>query len=155
MGTVIAWPLATLPTGSESGKWLECNGQAVNASLYPKLTVLMSYTPNYSGVFLRGYGSQNSYHYGTILHLSGNLGELQGDSIRNITGSIEMPEMYPDHSSGSSGAFYQYLYDTARTYRVNGSGYGAVTYFDTSRIVPTSNENRPVNKAVRYLIKAK
>jgi len=54
---VIAWPLSTLPTDTELDKWLECNGQAVNATLYPKLAVLMSNTPNYQGVFLRGYGS--------------------------------------------------------------------------------------------------
>lgn len=27
--------------------------------------------------------------------------------------------------------------------------------FDASRVVPTAEENRPVNKAVRYFIKAK
>jgi hypothetical protein len=114
----------------------------------------MSYTPNYQGIFLRGYGSQYSYHYNTVLHSSANLGDLQGDSIRNITGWVAMPEMYPDNSYGSDGAFYQYLYNTERTYRVNGSGYGATTYFDTSRVVPVANENRPLNRAVRYLIKA-
>ena len=27
--------------------------------------------------------------------------------------------------------------------------------FDASRVVPTAEENRPINKAVRYFIKAK
>ena len=27
--------------------------------------------------------------------------------------------------------------------------------FDASRVVPVANENRPINKAVRYFIKAK
>lgn len=30
-----------------------------------------------------------------------------------------------------------------------------MTRLDTSRVVPTANENRPVNQAVRYLIRAR
>ena len=30
-----------------------------------------------------------------------------------------------------------------------------LTSFDASRVVPTAEENRPINKAVRYFIKAK
>ena len=29
------------------------------------------------------------------------------------------------------------------------------TMFDLSRVVPTGNENRPVNMAVRYLVRAR
>lgn len=34
-------------------------------------------------------------------------------------------------------------------------GGGAILDFDASHVVPTANENRPINKAVRDLIKAK
>lgn len=151
VGTVIAWPLSSDPTGAEKGKWLECNGQPVDPTKYPKLAALMNTTPNYAGVFLRGFGSQNSNHYGSVLHQSANLGELQGDTIRNITGSF-----MADTNSAyfSNGAFF---YNHTGLNGDNG-GYAdeiALYSFDASRVVPTAEENRPINKAVRWLIKAR
>ena len=146
-----------MPNGSDSGKWLECNGQAVDAIAYPKLAALMSNTPNYQGVFLRGHGTQtfnqiNGTLYGVTQtnYSSANLGEIQGDAIRNITASYG--EML--HTECFSGA----MYETGRTgYRtfpdaMYPSGFSV---FDASRVIPTSNENRPINRAVIYLIKAK
>ena len=58
--------------------------------VYPELVALIGWNvPNYQGVFLRGYGGQTSYHYGAVGHWSVESGELQGDTIRNITGDIE------------------------------------------------------------------
>lgn len=82
---IVAWMLATDPSDS----YLECNGQSIDSSKYPKLYALMHNTPDYRGVFLRGLGNQ---------------------SYSQINGSI------------------------------NGI---------------TDNEIRPINKAVRYFIKAK
>jgi len=63
---------------------------SVFLSVYPELAALVGYyIPNYAGVFLRGYGGQTSYHYGAVGHWSVESGELQGDTIRNITGDIE------------------------------------------------------------------
>lgn len=46
-------------------------------SVYPELVALVGGNiPNYQGVFLRGYGSQTSYHYGVVEHWSAGLGEL-------------------------------------------------------------------------------
>lgn len=151
VGTVIAWPLVADPGGSDKDKWIECNGQAVDAIKYPKLAALMSHVPNYRGVFLRGYGAQTSTHFGVVLHESGELGALQGDSIRNIVGSIlaNGVEAWPI----LTGTFYK----AGEAYQ-NGYGHsqGPVPkiMFDASRAVPTDTENRPVNVAVRYLIKA-
>lgn len=63
--------------------------------------------------------------------------------------------MYPDSNQGtwSSGAFYQKLGYVERSYRVSGGGNEANTYFDISRIVPTSNENRPFNVSLLPCIK--
>jgi len=36
-----------------------------------------------------------------------------------------------------------------------GGAAGHVLEFDSSRVVPTANENRPVNVAVRYLIRTR
>ena len=72
VGSIIAWCLEINPDDS----YLECNGQVVDSSKYPKLYALMHNTPDYRGVFLRGLGGN-----------SAALGALQGDAIRNITAS--------------------------------------------------------------------
>ena len=141
VGMVIAWTLATNPLDN----YLECNGQAVDGSKYPKLYTLMHNTPDYRGIFLRGLGGNST-----------SLGELQGDAIRNITGSFMVAGNGNDHGLGQpqSGAFYQSWRTSGSEWGNNGTPY-YMTYFDASRVVPVAIENRPVNKAVRYFIKAK
>ena len=144
VGMIIAWASAKNPDG---GTWLECNGQSCAA--YPKLVAVLgrSTVPDYRGVFLRGYGSRTSSHYGTVTHQSGALGELQGDAIRNITGSMATSMSYAD------GKLFQMSY-VIRTFDRDGGGPVNATSFDASRVIPTANENRPINMAVRYFIKA-
>ncbi|WP_051643861.1 phage tail protein [Bilophila wadsworthia] len=87
VGTVITWPSNSWP--SDRDNWLECNGQSISSAVYPELTSLVgSRVPDYRGIFLRGHGSQVSTHYGTVTHTSAGLGELQGDAIRNISGTF-------------------------------------------------------------------
>ena len=108
----------------------------------------------YQGMFLRGYGSQYSFHYGTVLHSSGNLGDLQGDAIRNITGSIARATNSAAWVGSTSGIFGTILPDgTGVGGNQQSPNYKGVD-FDASRMVPTANENRPINKAVRFLIRA-
>lgn len=141
IGMVVAWTLSVNPSDS----YLECNGQAVDSTKYPKLYALMHNTPDYRGVFLRGLGGNST-----------SLGELQGDAIRNITGSFMVAGNGNDHGLGQpqSGAFYQSWRTSGSEWGNNGTPY-YMTYFDASRVVPVAIENRPVNKAVRYFIKAK
>ena len=134
---VVAWTLATDP----SDNYLECNGQAVDSTKYPKLYALMHNTPDYRGIFLRGLGGN-----------SASLGELQGDAIRNITGNFNAT----DNNSwniNANGVFYGQTIGAGD--RGGEAGEYKKYYFDASRVVPTANENRPINKAVRYFIKAK
>ena len=140
---VVAWTLSVNP----SDNYLECNGQAVDSTKYPKLYELMHNTPDYRGVFLRGLGGN-----------SASLGILQGDAIRNITGT--MGGSASDKAGlwdYGTGVFYQFnlgrssVEYSRRYYNHVSQGMG----FDASRVVPVANENRPVNKAVRYFIKAK
>lgn len=110
----------------------------------------MTNTPDYQGVFLRGFGSQSSSHYGVTIHSSGGLGILQGDAIRNITGGVAGGSV---EESGASafGAIY-----ISGSYPGSGTGWSDSGWrLDASRVVPTANENRPINKAVNYLIRAK
>ena len=143
VGMVVAWTLSVNP----SDNYLECNGQVVDGSKYPKLYALMHNVPDYRGVFLRGLGGN-----------SASLGELQGDAIRNITGT--MGGSASDKAGlwdYGTGVFYQFnlgrssVEYSGRYYNYVSQGMG----FDASRVVPVANENRPINKSVRYFIKAK
>ena len=153
VGTVITWPSSSWPPDADN--WLECNGQAINSTVYPELVALIGWNvPNYQGVFLRGYGGQNSYHYGAVGHWSVGLGELQGDGIREISASFSTGGQHG--IGGASGSFgvtggqgYDWKYGgTGNTY------WGGIDFY-ASRVTPVVGEVRPVNRAVRYLIRAR
>lgn len=140
VGMVVVWPVATNPADTES--WLECNGQSTAG--YPELAAVVGANiPDLRGKFLRGLGGN-----------SAELGLTQGDAIRNITGTLSAyhQAQYQIRSSGAFG--HTYL-----NYGESGSSRShpetALYHFDASRQVPTANENRPINTAVRYLIRAK
>ena len=107
--------------------------------IYPELHALVGGSvPNYQGMFLRGLGGN-----------AAPLGQYQGDAIRNITGMSGM-----SHSTITpSGSFYSGRRQDG--YILTGSWNWHVVYMDASRVVPTADENRPVNKAVRYMIRAR
>ena len=114
-------------------------------AVYPVLAGIMpgGRTPNYEGMFLRGLGGE-----------SAALGTTQGDAIRNITG--DWPAVftmeYPNRQATGAARWHNSInyYVTLHGNRDNQGGLS----FDASRVVPTAAENRPVNQAVRYLIRA-
>ena len=111
--------------------------------------------PNYQGVFLRGYGGQTSYHYGAVGHWSAGLGELQGDGIREIWGELSYLPRSRDGEVGQSGSLA--FWNEGRNQWMNDTGKapsGAMNFY-ASRSTPVVGEVRPVNRAVRYLIRAK
>lgn len=151
VGTVIIWTKEIIPEG-----WLECNGQPVNEALYPDLHKLMPSTPNYQGMFLRGAGSQsfvqnNGWSVGNTntVYASAGLGQIQGDATRRITGWFSL-----DNQSPFCGGIFYNTRMTGNDY--NASGWEPVTQmnFDNARFAPTAAEIRPVNIAVKYIIKA-
>jgi hypothetical protein len=81
----------------------------------------------------------------------------QGDAIRNITGymggdRIVGVNRVGAHASGVISAAFSSNPTDAGGSR---SGHGFYTVdINASRVVPTAAENRPVNVAVRYLIRA-
>ena len=107
---------------------------------YSELSALLGgQVPDLRGLFLRGHGGS-----------SAALGVRQDDAIRNIKGQITGNGLM---SGGATGPFYSW-------YTQNfGIGNGAYdkngVAFDASRVVPTAEENRPVNQAVRYLVRAR
>ena len=76
---------------------------------------------------------------------------LQGDCIRNITGKHTGEDDDKTVSSMPTGCFYSG--DVVRG-TDSGSNNHWWLHFDASRVVPTDTEVRPINKAVRYLIRA-
>ena len=124
------------------------------AQAYPELfAVVGARVPDYRGLFLRGHGSQASSHYGVVTHQSGGLGQLQGDGIREIHASISGTANRGVFGSSYTGGF-----------SVSGSAHGpsrdgdwsqgnTLTFY-ASRVTPVVGEIRPVNRAVRHLIRA-
>jgi len=151
VGTVITWPSNSWP--SDRDNWLECNGQSISSAVYPELVgVVGSQVPDYRGIFLRGQGSQTSTHYGTVTHSSAALGQLQGDGIRTIWGTFVGGDWSGHDKGGSSGAFWP----AGNAGVQEGDDYNQIHYsFDVSRVTPVVGEVRPVNRAVRYLIRAR
>ena len=154
VGTIVAWPVAK---AMASNKYLECNGQAIpSGSQYYELKNVLSSdrVPDYRGVFLRGYGNVSTSHYGSVTHSSGSLGTIQGDAIRNITGTCLIMYYGNGNSSGClymSGGWQDSLPpDWANDYT---EMVGTIN-INASRVVPISNENRPVNTAVKWYIRA-
>lgn len=147
VGTVIAWTQEAIPEG-----WLECNGEPVNRMLYPDLHALMPNTPDYRGMFLRGAGSQTLEHgrYGSVTHGTA-LGKIQGDTIRNITGDFTPVD---GGALGAHGAFYTEPSQRHHIYGVAPLWNSEIYKFNINRVVPTAEENRPVNIGVKFIIKA-
>lgn len=150
---------AKIPEG-----YLLCNGQEVSRTTYKDLFDVIGTTygsssgttfkvPDLQGKFIRGNGSTTINHgsYGNTTHTSAALGITQGDAIRNIIGSI-----YGSHSSllgGTNGAFYASNYSVYRSsIEVAGGSYNG-GHLDVSRVVPTAEENRPINMSMNYIIK--
>ena len=124
--------------------------------VYPELVGVVGWNvPNYQGVFLRGYGGQTSYHYGAVGHWSSRLGELQGDGIREIWGELSYLPRSRDGEVGQSGSLA--FWNEGRNQWMNDAGKapsGAMNFY-ASRSTPVVGEIRPVNRAVRYLIRAR
>ena len=141
VGMILAWPVGQNPEDMDN--WLECNGQSISPSVYPELfAVLGNSVPDLRGLFLRGHGGN-----------SAALGVQQGDAIRNIQGSFGSYLAWYI-SPGSPSPFY-WSSDMNDSAGSTGSSRFRTSYFDASRVVPTAEENRPVNTAVRYLVRAR
>lgn len=131
VGMVIAWTLATNP----SDNYLECNGQSIDSTKYPKLYQLMHNVPDYRGMFLRGLGGN-----------SADLGELQNYALIEHTHEITMPASHGKSGNGGIPRFSDGdVWSNNKTKLTTG----------ITDDIPIANEVRPINKAVRYFIKAK
>lgn len=105
--------------------------------------------PDLRGQFLRGLDMGIGVDEGRAL------GSAQGDAIRNITAFHSWTGVCAnpfEDNIPQNGAFYGEPTGTGYTW-VKGPYYGNKLYFDASRVVPTAEENRPVNIALIAQIK--
>lgn len=155
VGTIFASPVQAPISGT-----LICDGSAISRTDYAELFAFLGTTygagdgsttfniPDYRGKFLRGYLAGTSEYFGTA----------QGDAIRNITGYMSA---YTDTGKGifkdTSGAYTVPDANTDGISKLKTDGTyegssGRSLYFNASAVVPTANENRPVNYAVTWCI---
>ncbi|MCG3462016.1 phage tail protein [Xenorhabdus bovienii] len=143
IGATIEWQSeAAIPYG-----FMENNGREFDKTRYPDLLKVFpsGRLPDDRGLFKRGLDTMGGISRG--LDPGRKLGTEQGDAIRNITGGFGSPTI--ERGGYGDGAFASTFKDGGRS---SGSGGGSITFtFDASRVVPTANENRPINKAVIYI----
>lgn len=147
VGTIIAWAGLTPPAG-----YLECSGQILKRTIYQDLfkaigtvwgtTAVDNFKlPDFTSAarFLRSCGDGL------------NVGNVQGDAIRNITGTFN-PWAFKT-ALGVEGVFEEGTVG-AQCFNAAGANNSQTVKFDASRVVPTAEENRPKNAVVMYCIKA-
>lgn len=155
IGMITIWATADpIPDG-----WLECNGQSVNSVKYPEyVSKFGAAVPDYRGFFLRGYGGKSAAlgvaqdysvqtnGYNKILFHDFGLGKI--DYVKNID--------YVNPTIPDNPAFEMTpgsISTTSESKQVVTSG--SVLKMQDVGITITSEagETRPVNKAVRYIVK--
>jgi hypothetical protein len=152
-GSIICFA-GTKRTRFDNGGYFYCDGRAVSRREYPDLFDAIGETygkgdgvntfnvPDFRGCFLRGAGGNSS-----------PTGQLQGDAIRNIVGhaSVITISVSGENALREDKTKDIFIVPGHRDLRPNSSLVNLS--FDAARVVPTANENRPINFAVHYYIK--
>ena len=127
VGMILAWPVGQNPEDMDN--WLECNGQSISPSVYPELfAVVGNSVPDLRGLFLRGYGGK-----------SAALGATQDQAT--ASSGIQIATAFIDLGGGGWDGWAYAPYPQA-----GGSW---------TTLPGTGDETRPVNMAVRYLVRAR
>lgn len=138
VGTIIYFYGITPPTN-----YLAIDGTHWSKNIYSELWAVLQGKSNVSSDATTFWIEDAQEHFIRGVGATNILGAKQGDAIRNITGVVGTIIQ----SEPPTGAFE---YDTTVTI-LAGSGINTTraVNFDASRVVPTANENRPVN--ISYL----
>ena len=163
VGTIISWPVAQNPADWQnpdgSYNWLECNGQTISQAAYPELFALMGgKLPDLRGLFLRGHGGS-----------SAGLGTKQGESVYIAPGSAEasvaagLTTIRVADGAGTSSDDQgrpKPSYNVLAASKNDSPGIGGnprpqYEINGPISITSSANETRPVNQAVRYLVRAR
>ena len=154
IGQIIEFPSNLIPSNT-----LLCDGSEISRETYSELFNVIGTIygegdgsttfniPDYRGAFLRCIGGN-----------ADSIGVLQGDAIRNITGLFRSRAVNERDQLlwRASACFVQTLSsETARNIGYVDNNLSAAMYemsFDASRVVPTADENRPINYAVNVCV---
>lgn len=135
IGTIVAYYGNTAPSG-----WLICDGRSCSGTELSRVLGINN-VPDLRGRFIRMVGGN-----------AAGMAVAQGDCIRNITGKITTVQFNYNSPPSSSGSLY--FTDSYRNGYARGSEYCGSIALDASKQVPTGPENRPVNMAFNYIIRA-
>lgn len=145
IGVPIPYPSTTVPNG-----FLKCNGWEFDKTAYPELAKMYpsGYLPDLRGVFIRGLDDGRGIDSGRQI-LS-----YQGDASRKIWGEISPISESFGSEPVATGAFsYFEKHSNHSPANIDRDIAGGV-YFDSSRVVPTADENRPHSVAFLYIVRA-
>ena len=148
IGSVVLWSSQSIPFG-----WLEMNGQST--SRYPLLkSIVGNYVPDMRGMFARGWDHKIG-RWGLSHNIDPNrrLKSYQADTDQHISGefvSIDRGYGWKDNNG--------IIKTTSRwDTNIRGGGddsWGTIVSIDNNRTTRVSNESRPKNIALIYIIKA-
>lgn len=151
LGEIFAYAGTTAPIGA-----VECKGQAMSKKVHPDLFAVLGYNFGGSGdTFLL----PDTYSAGRFLRSRSTIvpvGEEQGDAIRNIEGKVSPGSAWvslANRSAETNGVFYPV--DSSGGFPPTGTYSNTLSQrlgFDASLVVPTADENRPINISVMYCI---
>ena len=152
----IGWYAGPEPPGG----YLYCDGSAIGRETYSELYDAIGTLygagdgaetfnlPDARGVFFRGDGGENN----------AAMGVRQGDAIRNMTGIVGFGT--ERIFNVASGVFEGKLPTTSNPGGINTGATGdpnnpqyVAAIFNVSRVVPTADENRPINMALKPCIR--
>lgn len=156
--------------------WLIADGSTIRSAAYPDLAgIVGTKLPDYRGVFLRGHGAQTT---GGVTHQSGGMGQLQQDAMRKTADMNILTYTTAEPSYTTRDSRYKYwhapsgrgLLSYSTTIDNDSHPDPDDNPFDKQPLTidpfiqiglssdasfPTANENRPINRAVTYLIRAR
>lgn len=144
VGVPIPWVFETPPTG-----FLKYNGASFNKAMYPKLAQIFpsGVLLDLRGVFIRGWDDGKGIDTGRAILTQ------QQDAQQNINGMVS--DVTVGVNAAGTGAFSMVdLTTSGIAAGALNSFYQKHIYLDSSRVVRTATENRPVNIAFNYIVRA-
>ena len=135
VGTVIAWPVNTLPATSGE-KWLECNGQSCSA--YPALVAVLgkSTVPDYRNRFLEGHATAGTSIAAGLPNIIGTFYTLKNNSVSGAVYKTGTTGGWSNKSAATDSV--QHGFDASRSNAIYGK----------------STTVQPPAVTVKFLIKA-
>jgi microcystin-dependent protein len=167
-GTLMAYVGDTAPDG-----WLLCHGASVSQSTYPDLFAVIGTAwgqtgdagtfnlPDMRGLFLRGRNRSSGGDPGagsrTALQTGGatadNVGSYQADEVKQHTHTGNLTQNIRGYNNNNEFSFSTSAFATNAPLSLNTNGTTGMTAGTYREGTANTNESRPVNVAVNWIIK--